>query len=1005
MKYRLFWCITVMIHLFTLTHAQTSILADTITWPASGGATLFPVEAVTTKNWNVKLKEALDWITVEKKDTTAFLVTIQPNESGVDRYASVKLFSIEKEMTIPFTQLGSRQVVNGCVFDYKEQYQWLGISSEWGNKWTATISPEANSWAYATRHGDDMIMLYLQKNPGREKRTTQFTIRDGEKELAIYRVEQQPDPLPLSDYDYNVGSNSSVITLNTEVTDSLSFEFPKWISLLSQQKTGKRIRYQLAVQANAADTARYSSIRVYLKKGTGDTRISISQYGRSTYSPIGAETLCDIPIKVTNGEASSFQPGEGIERSFDGDPTTLYHSSYNNSVSNYFPITLTYKFQKPETIDYLEYYPRMDGSSNGFFKEVDVLVQTAGQKTFRLIKNTNFEENDLIKRIDFPKTEKNITAIRLVVKSGLGFSSGFASCAEMKFYRKKNINFRYTDLFTDSTCCKLKSGLTERKINQCRQPFFRNLALQMLQGNYPEEFRVQDYKAWPFPEKQAKQNGVSPFSMLDNPTGIAAVEGEPLVVFVGGQTTEVVALMIQNLDIRSNNDGLGGLICPLHKGLNVIQPANSGLIYVLYKSDTPETTSSVRIHFATGRVNGYFDAAKHIDPNGTSRWNELLSRAGDKYFDVMSNHVHFTFRTDDFRNYVPDARKLLAVYDTLVCHEQEFEGLRKYNRWMNNRLYIHSTKREMLYASPYHIGFQEAQLKYLLCPDSLKGTYCWGPAHELGHMLQVVPTMAWTAMTEVTTNIQSMEMQRLWGNPSRMHTKPSSSCQFKDTYEQAMNAAFVEQRPFAYLPDWFDQLVPFWQLRLYIMDVCGKTDFYKDVYEASRLLNARETCLTSGQLQLEFVYNSCVAASMDLRPFFGKWGWLQPTKRLYDDYYGKDSIVVNTGDVEKLNMRIDSLHLPTPVHAAEYITDNTLDLYVNPQLFLPGTSQINTETGDVKIQDFSGTIGFEIFQNGKLIGVSYYPTFTVATLRGSKISNILVKAVSPDGKRMICKMK
>ena len=75
-----------------------------------------------------------------------------------------------------------------------------------------------------------------------------------------------------------------------------------------------------------------------------------------------------------------------------------------------------------------------------------------------------------------------------------------------------------------------------------------------------------------------------------------------------------------------------------------------------------------------------------------------------------------------------------------------------------------------------------------------------------------------------------------------------------------MNVAFVQKRPFAYLSDWFDQLVPFWQLRLYVMDICGKSDFYKDVYEASRLLNAQGTHLTSGQLQLEFVYNSCVAA-------------------------------------------------------------------------------------------------------------------------------------------------
>ena len=96
-----------------------------------------------------------------------------------------------------------------------------------------------------------------------------------------------------------------------------------------------------------------------------------------------------------------------------------------------------------------------------------------------------------------------------------------------------------------------------------------------------------------------------------------------------------------------------------------------------------------------------------------------------------------------------------------------------------------------------------------------------------------------------------MEIQRLWGNPSRLHTESRSTNGYNDIYEQAMNVAFVQKRPFAYLSDWFDQLVPFWQLRLYVMDICGKSDFYKDVYEASRLLNAQGTHLTSGQLQLE----------------------------------------------------------------------------------------------------------------------------------------------------------
>ena len=1010
-----FICIALILCNFSIIQAQTTatiVAADpeSFLWTSSGGEFFLPVQNVTTKDWQVEVKEPQSWVQVEKKDTTGFLITMQPNETGVDRNATIKLFSIEKEELIKFTQLGDKEIIAGLAFDHKEQTQWIDASSKFAKVWNAKVNQEAADWAYATRHGEDGIMLKLGKNEGRIKRTLKLIIHEADKVLAALLVNQYPDPLPLSNYDYSVDNKTSIITIDAGVKDSLIFQLPDWIQIHSKQETDNGVRYQFAIENNPMDVARYDSIRIHTESGTGQGEIAISQYGNSPYTPAGVEALCDTLITIASGEASSFQEGEGIEQSFDGDFSTLYHSLYRfpeNDAPGYFPISLTYRFQKPETLDYLEYYPRTDGGINGIFQKVEVWTQVAGEKEFHLITSADFKGSTMMERIEFPHTQKDIAAVKALIKSGMGTGCGYASCAEMRFYRKANLNFNYTDIFTDSTCYALKPDITEHTINKiCSQPFFHNLAMHLLNNDYPGEFRVLEYKAWEDPNMQAQKNGTMPFSLYDNPTGIAAVEGEPLVVFVGHEAPKAkrLAMVIQNLNTKFDNDGYGGQSYFLHRGLNVIYPNNSGLIYILYQSDTPESTPPVRIHFATGRVNGYFNAVKHVSPDGTSRWSELLARAGDKYFDVLSNHVHFTFRAEDFRRYVPDVNKLLAAYDTLVCHEQEFAGLKKYNRWMNNRLYIHTTYREMLYATPYHIGFQESQLPLLLCPDSLKGAHCWGPAHELGHVLQVSPSMKWTGMTEVTNNIQSMEIQRLWGNPSRLHTESRSMNGYNNIYEQAINVAFVQKRPFAYLSDWFDQLVPFWQLRLYLMDVCGKTDFYKDVYEASRLQNAQDTRLTSGQLQLEFVYNSCVAAGMDLRPFFEKWGWLQATERIYDDYYGKDTITVNPADIELLNTRIKALHLPIPTHAAEYITDHTLNLYKHPQPFHPGTVQINPETGEVCIKDASGAIAFEVYEDKKMIGVSYQPTFKAAALEGTDTSKIHVKAVSPKGKRGICKM-
>ena len=71
----------------------------------------------------------------------------------------------------------------------------------------------------------------------------------------------------------------------------------------------------------------------------------------------------------------------------------------------------------------------------------------------------------------------------------------------------------------------------------------------------------------------------------------------------------------------------------------------------------------VKIHFASGTVNGYFDSQKH-----EGRWNELLGKATDKYFDVVGKYAHMTFETNDYRKYAanngPDCVERNAVVGT-----------------------------------------------------------------------------------------------------------------------------------------------------------------------------------------------------------------------------------------------------------------------------------------------------------------------------------------------------
>lgn len=101
----------------------------------------------------------------------------------------------------------------------------------------------------------------------------------------------------------------------------------------------------------------------------------------------------DIKVPVESGEASSFQGGSNIDKSFDGDMSTIYHSNWNNAGDHYFPITLTYNFAAGSDMDYLIYYPRTSGP-NGNFKEVEIRVKsnanTRGTDEWNTVMTKNF---------------------------------------------------------------------------------------------------------------------------------------------------------------------------------------------------------------------------------------------------------------------------------------------------------------------------------------------------------------------------------------------------------------------------------------------------------------------------------------------------------------------------------------------------------------------------------------------------------------------------------------
>lgn len=916
------------------------------------------------------------------------------------------------------------------VVDLSVNKEIVDFSSEAGIQ-NITVSTNASIWeAKADKSwctlsvAGKILKISVDESEERLVREATVTIK-AEGQIRTVKVRQlgYEAAILIDKNVFEVEVIGKEITFDVTANVEVSVGFPDWISEKVKSRAPEMVTstHTYVVKSSTLDEKREGAIvfTEVLPAGAPEESVPvsasvlISQHGLNEYNGGAGEDIeGDIKVKVVSGTDSSHQGEDGIEKSFDGDYTTLYHSNWSNGGTNYFPITLTYNFAEASDVDYLIYYPRSTGY-NGHFKEVEIQYSEDGN-TFTKLLDKDFEGSATATRVTFDNTVRAIS-IRFIVKSGAGDGQGFASCAEMEFYTKNLNAFDYSTLFEDETCSNLKAGVTEADIENCNYPFFKNLAYYMFKGKYDRNFRVADYKAFPHPDIQSETHKTNPYSLLDNPTGISVGAGETLVVMVGDTYGQSIGMKVQNLD-APGSDGFGGVTYPLYRGINKLTMTGKGLVYVMYHTKSLEEAESaqpVNIHFASGTVNGYFDS-QNEDHRG--RWSELLGKAADKYFDVIGKYAHLTFETNDFRKYAAtNGDELIDLYDKIAYSEMELLGLEKYDKMFKNRIYLNVMYQSFMYATAYHTAYNQTTMGDVCDPDVLKTTGCWGPAHEIGHCNQTRPGVKWIGLTEVTNNIMSEYIQTtVFGQPSRIQTEDMGAV-YRNRYSKAWNGIIVPKASHANFTniddsdDVFCKLVPFWQLELYFGKVLGRTPlqqsdyggFYPEVFEYARTKNYGG--MSEGEIQLDFVYNCCVAARINLLDFFEKWGFLTPVDRSIEDYETK-TLKITEEMVSRLKEKVESLGYEKLQDVAlEYISDNTWELYRNRPQVVPGENA--TRNGNtITIRNWQNVVAYEVEnQSGKLVFISSGETTPSATdvftLSGDWKDGHKLYAVSVTGKR------
>jgi hypothetical protein len=496
----------------------------------------------------------------------------------------------------------------------------------------------------------------------------------------------------------------------------------------------------------------------------------------------------------------------------------------------------------------------------------------------------------------------------------------------------------YTDVFDNDTYSTLKQGVTRELLLGLPDGNLKTAALAMFDGTYSTDYRVNAFRPYQNPSVMRDVNKEwYGYSICDNPTGIYINSGDKLTVVVGDMKGQKITLTIQDLSGGWNTWVYGNAHqdFTLEQGVNELTATKTGLLYVknfasdaevmplILETDADKAAAAaktVSMHFVSGKVNGYFDATKQT----AADWTRILNAAAFREIDAVGLRSQFTWTIDDLKSYNADPIAILKTLDDIVLLEQQFDGRVKYGKMMRNRIhviydYVYSTSTTSLYLYAYEnrIAFNKAFAKSFC--EGMLGDDLWGPAHEVGHVNQVVPAFKWAGMTEVTNNIQTNYVLTQKGGASRFY------------YADARKAIIDAQQPHCLTgteanasSEYFLKLAPFWQLHLYLDEALGM-DFYKQLYEYYRNNDAVATISDgSGKLQLEFVRQTCHLAKLNLTDFFTQWGFLRPVDKSVWDNQSTYQLTVTQADIDALVSEITAAGYPAPSKDVTTITDTNV---------------------------------------------------------------------------------
>ena len=704
--------------------------------------------------------------------------------------------------------------------------------------WQANVSSSGN-WC-TVQGADDLLSISVEKNTGRDLRETDIVVKgEGlEQKVHVKQLGEQPDIL-LENERLNLNYTDTVVTVKVVSNVEYEVEIPQnadWI---------KEMKQQVQVRAMAESERTFN-----IERNEDDTVRYISVVFRSVDQKVERSLM--FRQRQRDKEYKPGDPSElgdiflpiasGKASEYNSDDESI-EKSFDGTASTWYhsrwygtvlPVKLEYTFEAPQDVDYFVYKPRGSGD-NGNWKKFDLYVSTAQKENYEKIASYDFAGSSSSSKISFAEPLKGVKSFRFEV------------------YDK----------------------------------------------TYDLEYRVQTYEPYREINDLAAELKTSGYNPFENPTGIYFKDGEEAVVILGNTNGEQVNLKVYDFDaIRQGQRTPDPTSYPLSEGINKLRIAHGGLSYIEYYTPNWKTAPALKLHIASGKVNGYYD--KHRDVSAD--WREILNKATYGCIDIKGDRVNLVFGVNSIKTYCDNLGKLIQNYDDIVELEHELMGLDKWGRRPKNHMFARVTK-DGLFADGWGAGWYEGCMNELASTTKSLREGVWAIAHEFGHVNQIRPGLKWVSTTEVTNNVYSvcarykfyrenMPLERERCNDGNDNNVLGGRFNSYLNYGIIKGEQWLCQKgqdnmdpsKYPYGGDHFVKLCPLWQLLLYYREIVGgeKRDWYGDVAEIVR--NTDESQLTNGQLQLNFMRNTMDVVKEDLTDFFIKAGMLKPIDKELDDY-------------------------------------------------------------------------------------------------------------------------